>query len=171
MEWTRIFRSHHTEWLENEILEMAIRHQAHTLWLQENHEKEIARLEALNLDAKVEALRERSDLKKAHAQELSRVIEDNQKLHDDLDRTRLFLTPALQSVSLGTEADRSSPPTPENVPTGTPWQRILNREMKKQEDEAKQRLTKPADAPVGGSDGSNSEGRVEAPLSEQSQPA
>lgn len=168
----KLFRSHHTEWMENQLVETVIKYEAYVQRLDENHEKEIARIEAMNLDAKVQAMRELSDLKKAHAQELSRVIEDNQRLRDDLERTRLYLTPALQSVSLGKETDRSSPPSPADVPTGTPWQRILRREIQKQEEEAKQRLTKPADAPVGGSsNGSDSEGRNEAPQREQSQPA
>jgi hypothetical protein len=138
MGWTKIFRSHHTEWLENEI---AV--------LRDAHDKEI------------------TDLKKAHADELNRAIEESARLRDEAQRIRLYLTPALQNVQL--EPDKSAPPVPSVATyTGTPWQRILAREIAKQEKEVAARFTKPVE---GESDGISSEGRVSTPLGEQSKPS
>ena len=140
MSWTRFFRSHHSEWLEEQFEKL-----------------------------KADHLREIEDLKKAHAIELNRAIEDNARLREEAERIRLYLTPALQSVQL--EPDRSAPPLPAEVPTGTPWMRILKREIARQEAEAAARVTKPAEAPVKGeSNGNAGEGRIEAPLSESSKP-
>jgi hypothetical protein len=111
MNWTNIFRSRHSIWLEEQLREV-----------RSQHEQELARVESLNQTIQFEAMRERVELKKAHAAELTRVIEENQKLRDDLDRVRLLLTPALQSVELPKE--RTEPPKPTEIPVGTPWQRV-----------------------------------------------
>lgn len=136
--WTKIFRSHHEEWLEEQFEKLKVDH--------------AQRIE---------------DLKKAHAETLARVIEDNRVLRDEAQRIRLYLTPALQSVSV--EPDRSAPPSPNmETHTGTPWQRILAREIAKQEKEAAARFTKPVE---GESDGNPGEGRVSTPLSQPSKPS
>jgi hypothetical protein len=139
MSWRKLFLSHHSEWLEEQFEKLKVSH-----------------------------LRELEDLKKAHAEELKRAIEDNARLRDETERMRIYLTPALQSVS--TVPDNSAPPSPApDAYTGTPWQRILKREIARQEAEAAARLTKPADAPVKGeSNGNAGEGRNEAPLREPS---
>jgi hypothetical protein len=131
------------------------------------HEQELVRVESLNQTLQYEAMRERAELKKAHAVELNRVIEENQKLRDDIDRTRLLLNPALQSVELPKE--RTEPPKPENVPTGTPWQRIqaehAMRLAREEKDRAERKGTIPVlvPAPVeGDSNGSARVGRNEA---------
>lgn len=195
MAW-KMFWTRRIEWLENELFESAKRHAADVLMHQQKfervvelwkeqacrqvdaearlvdaHRTHVAAIEALNLQLQFEAMRERTELKKAHAEELNRVIEENQKLRDDIDRIRLLLTPALQNVELPKERSASPPPmTP--VFTGTPWQRVQQREMAKQDAVAAAKHTKPAEAPLGGeSHGSSSERRVDAPLGGESKPA
>ena len=92
---------------------------AHTVWLE----------------------REIEQLKKAHAQELSYVRTDNDKLRDELQRTRMLITPGLQGISLPHE-EHDAPPEVSNVPTGTPWQRIKARMW----DEELARVRKEAEA-------------------------
>lgn len=141
-----VFISRHTLWLEKEIEDLKARHAVEVAYL-----------------------------KKVHLEELTRAITENQKLRDDLDRTRLLLTPALQSVELPKE--RSEPPTPspdDVLYIGTPWQRVLARHRLNEERKLKEAAlltTVPAAASMGGSDGSEREGRVEAPLSEPSKTA
>lgn len=116
MGWTKFFRSHHTEWLEQEI---AV--------LRAAHDKEI------------------TELKKAHADELSRAIEECARLREEAQRIRLYLTPALQNVQL--EPDKSAPPAPSpETYTGTPWQRILQKALHEQEEKVAQRFTQPVPA-------------------------
>jgi hypothetical protein len=139
--WRNLFKSSHTLWLETQVAE-----------LRKSHLEELGRM------------------KSAYAEEIKRVIQDNQKLRDDLDRTRLLLTPALQSVTLKHEQDSSPPPSPNlETPTGTPWQRFLKSEIARQEAEATTRknYVKPAEAPVEGANNGDAgqSGRV-APLSE-----
>ena len=117
MSWTRIFRSHHTEYLEKLI----------------------------------------EDLKKTHTEEINRVIEENRILREELTKTRYLITPALQSVSLVPDSSLPSPSIgPEFV--GTPWQRVLARELKAQEEAAKEEERRRSEAnkiaPKGESDGS-----------------
>ena len=158
MSW-KIFRSHHAEWLELQIENLTTRflgqiHEQHLIHereidvLTKTHRDHVAGIEALNLDASVTAMRTIADLKKAHGEELSRAIQEIAKLRDDLDRTRLALTPALQSVSL--RPDDSAPPSPSEIPTGTPWQRILARELARQEQETAKPNVKPAESPDAG---------------------
>jgi hypothetical protein len=140
MGWTRIFRTHHTEWLEEQFEKLKAEH-------------------ALRI----------AEMKSAHAEELNRVIEDNRKLGRDIERLRLYLTPALQNVEL--DPDRTPPPSPaQDVYAGTPWQRIQKREIAKQDAEWTARHTKPAttEPAKGESDGSLREGRDAAPLNESS---
>jgi hypothetical protein len=116
--WTKLFQSHHEEWLEEQFEK-----------LKADHAQQI------------------TDLKKAHADELNRAIEECARLRDEAQRIRLYLTPALQSVQL--EPDKSGPPAPTEVPMGTPWQRILAREVAKQEKEWAARHVQPVETPVG----------------------
>jgi hypothetical protein len=94
----------HTKWLEKQIAESEAR-----------HEKEIARLE------------------KSHAEQLKYAIEENERLREELTRTRYLLTPALQSVSL--EPDNTPPAALSDENVGTPWQRILKRSIKAQQEQ------------------------------------
>jgi len=138
------------------------------------HDAHRASIEALHVSMEYEAMRERADLKKAHAEELNRVIDENQKLKDDMDRLRLLLTPALQSVELPKE--RTATPSPkEETLTGTPWQRVLKRETAMQTENPKLRRAMEAAAKTaadkGESHGSSSEGRNDASLGGESKPA
>jgi Asp-tRNA(Asn)/Glu-tRNA(Gln) amidotransferase C subunit len=164
-----LFRNRHVDWLEKETFAMMARHAAAALQTQEKHEKEIARIESLNQIIQYEAMRELAETKKSHASELNRVIEENQRLRDDVKRLQFLAIPALKNVEL--EPDKTPPPSPDkNAYLGTPWQRVLAREIELQERAAKERFTRPVPA-EGASDGSSGEGRVEAPLGEQGKPA
>lgn len=136
MNWRNLFLSRHTLWLEEECQR-----------LREDH------------------LRQVEDLKKSYASQLSYVIEENQKLKDDMDRLRLLLTPALQNVELPKERS-TLPPAPDfETVTGTPWDRIRAREIAADEARWKKRHVKPvATAPEGESNGVFSEGRNDASL-------
>lgn len=116
--------------------------------LIEAHRQHVASIEALHNTLELQAMTNLAELKTAHARELNRVIEENQKLRDDADRLRLLLTPALQNVELPKE--RTAPPSPvEETITGTPWQRVLKKAIVDQERAAKVRFTKDAEAPDG----------------------
>jgi hypothetical protein len=133
----------------------------HEIWL----EREVERLRA-------ERVQELERIEKAHAAELSRAIEENRSLRDELERTRIVLTPALQSVTLPKERDNTPPPLPEKIITGTPWQRVQAKyyaDLDEQDKIKNSRFVKPVDAPVEGeSNGNVREGRVETPLSKPS---
>lgn len=135
MNWRNLFKSSHTLWLEAQIEELKARMCEDIIRLQSMHMAELERMES------------------AHVAETRRVIQENQKLRDELERTRLLLNPALQSVTLKSEQDSSAPPKPNlETPTGTPWQRYLKSEIARQEAEASTRknYVKPAEAPVEG---------------------
>lgn len=188
MIWKNPFRNRRVEWLENELAAMARRHVGDILVRQQAseiieqglttrieelrrmYEEQIQMAAALHTTLEYEALRERVETKKAHAEELSRVIEENHRLREDNKRLQILALPALRNVE--TEPDRSAPPSPaEDVYAGTPWQRILAREMAKQEREAREKLNAKAKPVEGESNGSSSEGRVEAPLGGAGKPA
>jgi len=114
------------------------------------HDAHRASIEVLHVSMEYEAMRERTELKKAHASELSRVITESEKLKDDMDRLRLLVTPALQNVELPKE--RTGPPSfDKEVISGTPWQRILHREIAAQEKAAAPKYVNVADKPPEGS--------------------
>lgn len=163
----KLFRNQRAEWLEQEISWMIQRHATEMLRLDNQHEKEIERVQALHTTLEYEAMRERVELKTAHATELNRVIEENQRLRDDMDRLRLLVTPALQNVELPKE--RTGPPPPSDVPVGTPWQRFQQREVARQEEAWARKHAKPVAAPLEGDpNGISSERRVDAPLGGES---
>ncbi len=167
--FARLFRNRHADWLEQEMLEMTARHMQDLLGKDQHHELEIARIESLNQTIQYEAMRELVETKKSHASELNRVIEENQRLRDEAKRLQLLVIPALKNVEL--EPDKTPPPSPDkNVYLGTPWQRVLAREIELQERAAAERFTRPVPT-EGASDGSSSEGRVEAPLGEPRKPS
>lgn len=163
------FRNRHVDWLEREHLASEVRHEAIRLETQEKHEKELARLESLNQTIQYEAMRELAETKKTHAAELFRVIEENQRLREDAKRLQLLVIPALKNIEL--EPDKTPPPSPsEAVFAGTPWQRVLAREIAAQEKAARDKFTRPMPA-EGATDGSSREGRDEAPLGEPRKPS
>jgi hypothetical protein len=140
-EGAMMFTSRHTLWLEKEIED-----------LKHRHEKEI------------------EDLKKTHAEQVLHAIEENRSLRDELERTRIVLTPALQSAVLPKERDNLAPPSPpkEMIPRGTPWQRVQAQyfaDLDAQDKLKSSRFVKPVDMPVeGDKNGNVREGRVETPL-------
>ena len=173
MDWKKIFRSHHVLWLEHELFEMVRRHMVAMLELENKHKEEIARIESLNQTIQFEAMRERTELKKAHAEELKRVIEEKQKLWDELTKVRYVENPALRQVQVNTAEDNTPPPSPKiDASVGTPWQRVQRHYADLEERAAKTRFTKPAEAPVEGEKhGDDGAGRNSAPLGEPSKVA
>jgi len=164
-----LFRNRHEDWLEQQTLEMNACHVQDLLRKDKQHETELARVESLNQIIQFEAMRELAETKKSHAAELNRVIEENQRLRDEAKRLQLLVIPALKNVEF--EPDKTPPPSPDkNVYLGTPWQRVLAREIELQERAAAERFTRPVPT-EGASDGSSSEGRVEAPLGEPRKPS
>jgi hypothetical protein len=98
------FASRHTIWLERELEKQ-----------EQRHREEIARVE------------------KSHAEQLKYAIEENERLREELTKTRYLLTPALQNVSL--KPDDAPPPALDDQEVGTPWQRILKRSIKAQQEQ------------------------------------
>lgn len=173
MDWKAIFRNRRAEAAEantERIVGLWKEQVCRTIdaeaKLVEAHAAHVAAIEALNVQLQYEAMRERTELKKAHAEELSRVIQENKKFWDELTKVRYVETPALRQVQL--EEDRQPPPSPmTEIPVGTPWQRVQARYMKEQEEEARRRFVKPANAPVeGAANGDDGERRDSAPLGE-----
>jgi hypothetical protein len=132
---TTIFRSHHTQYLENLIEEM----------------------------------------KKSHADQMKYVIEDNQRLRAELERTRLLLTPALKEVDRYEGPDNSPPPSLvfDIEKHGTPWQRVQAREarLQREADAEEERKRKEAVAASGVNLKGDNDGNVRqqgesAPLSQ-----
>jgi len=136
--WTDFFTSRHTRWLEAEIADLKQRHAAQI-----------------------------EELKIAHARELGRAITEAIRAMGEADRLRLYLTPELRTIGQS-EPETISGARKEHVFTGTPWQRVLAREIAKQDADWTVRHVKPAEEKP---DGVSSEGRDEAPLSEQSSAA
>jgi hypothetical protein len=98
------FASRHTLWLEKELEKQ-----------EQRHSEEIARLE------------------NSHAEQLKYAIEENERLREELTRTRYLLTPALQNVSL--KPDDAPPPALSDEDVGTPWQRIVKHSIKAQKEQ------------------------------------
>lgn len=90
------------------------------LELKEAHQREIA---ALNGTI--------AEIKSAHAETVSRLVSEIERLRDDLDRTRLFLNPGLANVNTSRTQDTSGPPVPSNEPVSA-YQRTLKREWEAQ---------------------------------------
>lgn len=171
MNWKMIFRNARAEQLEERLIDERHEHHVQVQLILKLYADRVTSIENLHTTIEYEAMRERVELKKAHADELNHAIEECQKLRDDNERLRLLVTPALQNVELPKERSAPQPPSKE-VFTGTPWQRILQREIAAQDRTAAAKFVKPADAPLEGeSNGSTSERRVDAPLSGESKPA
>jgi len=114
---------------------------SHTLWL----EKEV------------------EFLKKTHAEELSRVMVQNDKLRDELQRTRILLSPGLQAVTLPHENDDETPPPVMEPLSGTPWQRLKAQMIREDDERWRKAQAKQATLAQGETDGVQREGRVDAP--------
>jgi predicted ribosome quality control (RQC) complex YloA/Tae2 family protein len=118
------FASRHTIWLEKELEKQ-----------EQRHREEIARLQS------------------THAEQLKYAIEENERLRDELTRTRYLLTPQLRDVSL--EPDNTPPPAPSDE-GGTPWQRILKRAIKAQQDQDRESKRVATEAATKGENGDGS---------------
>lgn len=180
MDWKAIFRNRRAEAAEANVerivglwKEQVCQRIDAEVRLIEAHREHVAAIEALNTQLQFEAMRERTELKKAHAEELKRVIEEKQKLWDELTKVRYVETPALRQVQVNSEKDDSAPPSPKfETPVGTPWQRVQKFYADQEERAAKVRLTKPAETPVEGAQhGDAGDGRNSAPLGEPSKVA
>lgn len=125
-----IFRSHHTQWLEQEYADLKTRHD-----------------------------RELTELRKSFQEQLKDVTVDRDRLRDELQRTRILLSPGLQGVALPHEQDDEPPPVA-TTPTGTPWQRVKARMW--EEELARVREAK------GESDGVSRQSGKDAPLGKPS---
>jgi hypothetical protein len=135
-----MFQTKHANFLEAELSRQRLEHSMAMESLRQSHVEEITRLELLHLDAISQHLKTLSDLKKAHAEEMARVIEENKRLWDDAERVRLYLTPSLQSVQTTSERlreENSPPPTLDPLEMGTPWERLKKKEWARQEAEAR----------------------------------
>lgn len=173
-----VFRNHRAEWLEKEIQvlrdelrqlrnfyelqidRMVAKHQNDAERLVTAHRDHVAAIDALNLQLQYEAMRELAATKKAHGDELQRAINERDSLWDEYQRTLRLVHPKMQDVELPKE--RTPPPSLDpNTETGTPWQRVLKRELKRQEQDAAAAVARKSQ---GESNGSTSEGRVDAPL-------
>ncbi len=71
--------------------------------------------------------RELTDIKARHDKELVRYREENQSLRDELERTRMLLSPALQSVTLHPEPEPRRDPNAPPEFGGSPFQRMQAR--------------------------------------------
>jgi hypothetical protein len=107
MSWTDFFRSRYVRFLEQELAAVRKKHAEET-----------------------------ATLKNTHAEELNRCINEANRGWAEADRLRLFLVPGLPAANRVTESADKEPPVAEQGETGTPWQRIMQREMKRQELEA-----------------------------------
>lgn len=123
------------------------------------------------LEAEIEDLKRRHDiqiavLKSAHTEELNRAITDADRLRGEVTRLRLYLIPPIAEDRQPESEQKSG--TAALVFTGTPWQRVLAREVAAQDQDWNARHTKPAEEKT---DGDVREGREPTPLSEPSQAA
>jgi hypothetical protein len=72
---------------------------------------------------------ELADIHARHTAEIQRYREENKSLRDDIDRLRLFLHPGLAAVTLPHEQEKETPFEKSAVPSGTPWQKVMAREI------------------------------------------
>jgi len=129
--WTDFFRSRYVKSLEKQL---------------ETSRAEIGfcQIKAAKDRAELQQLFESwiTDLKSAHAEAWKHVIDENEKLLDLCERYRVALNPTVAKDT------REAPPQPLEENAGSPWQRVLRREMKRQQEEVAHVRVKPADAPI-----------------------
>jgi hypothetical protein len=118
------FVGHHTKWLETELEKRERDHRMHL---------EFLRLELAT--AEIRHATELADVKKTHAEELSRVIDTNAWLKDEIERLRTFLIPTMQPSYDRVRAANTDEPPPKISPEdqGTPWQRLVQRDLAEQD--------------------------------------
>ena len=128
----------------------------HTRWLEDEIKQE-----------RIQHAAEIESLKKVHAEQVSYAITECERLRSEIGRLRLYLEPSLEAEQPGQSKEKSGAEPPPIG--GTPWMRVLAREIRAQEENWQARHLKPAEEEK--LDGGSSEGRTEIPLSEPSQPA
>ena len=109
MSWRDIFKSSHTLWLEREYAALIARHQ-----------------------------QELAELRNSLQSQLNSAIVHGERLQEELQRTRVLLSPGLQGISLPHEEDHETPPPVGETFTGTPWMRTQAREMAKEKARGRQ---------------------------------
>src|ERR1700739_168022 len=126
MSWTDFFRSRYVRYLEKQIVELKaeigysiIKSARDIAQLREDRDAELLRID---FDHRIHT----SDLKKAHAEALTHAIEENRELRDTVERYRVALNPTVA------KPDNTPPPEMPDI-GGSPWQRVLKREMQRQE--------------------------------------
>jgi hypothetical protein len=131
------WKSRHSAYLESQILELRQDYEKQLANLRCEFEKSQATAQSLaseRLADQRSLFTERiAELKSSHASELNRVIDENRRLREENDRLQLYVIPRPKSgsPSRDEEEDSRTPPSPqvEQIPAGTPWQRILRREV------------------------------------------
>jgi hypothetical protein len=144
MGFSHLFKDQHSTYLESQISELKASCATQLASLRSEYEKHIAELQSLGSD-RLEDMENQlcdqrsmfndriAELKSSHASELNRVIDENRRLREENDRLQLYVIPRPKSgsPSRDEEEDSRTPPSPqvEQIPAGTPWQRILRREV------------------------------------------
>lgn len=106
MSWRDIFVSRHTKWLEDELTDLKLRHAAELAAVRSSFQKQ-----------------------------LEDAITHNQRLRDELERTRMFLQPGIAHTELPHEQENESTPTAKEdfkLPAGTRWASVLEAEIEKE---------------------------------------
>jgi hypothetical protein len=108
----------------------------HTLWLEQEFE-----------ETKGRHLSAMKTLREQHEFELQYARSETERLQREIDRLRLYLTPAL-AANQQTSDESTLSTSGKTIYTGTPWQRVLAREIAEQDAEANRRITKPAEEEI-----------------------
>jgi regulator of replication initiation timing len=146
------FKSSHTLYLEKEVARLTMEAKERIDYERTEKANLLSRADNEALNQELLYRTQIAELKKAHAAELNRVIEESQRLRTELDQLRQSLKPVerttQQEDAEGTTPLKSDRTTfGEMVIAGTPWQRILAREIAKQAAEANAKHTMPVETP------------------------
>jgi len=106
-----------------------------------------------------------AEQKTAYAAEISRVITHNERLAEELQRTRVLLSPGLQGITLPHEIEDDASEAKEVISFATPWQR---EEARLHAEDAKRTALRKTAAAQGASDGNVRSTGAAPPLSESS---
>jgi hypothetical protein len=143
-------KSRHSAYLESQILELQLASEKQLASLRSEFEKQLAMVQSSSSERLADQRSLFTDriaeLKSSHASELNRVIDENRRLREENDRLQLYVIPRPKSgsPSRDDEEDSRTPPSPqEQIPAGTPWQRILAREVELDAERYARRVTTP----------------------------
>lgn len=122
-----------------------------SLWDSITNKPLIARLEKELEEAKMQtgALRashrdEIKTLREEHRSDLQYARDEILRVNGELERTRLFLNPELGKPEVSTATEGPELPFEKLVAMGTPWQRVMAREIAAQDEAVKNKHTVPA---------------------------